>query len=110
MSDLSNFFAKRDRKKKKGAVRGAAGTATASAAAAPSVAADRKSNAAQGTEPQAAPQKQSDDGWIEIDDPKTAQVNTGGRTVGQFKRLVLLHLQQNGVSFCCSSLIVRIFG
>lgn len=88
MSDLNSFFAKRDRKKKKGANRTAPPAVPASSVAQgstdlPATAAADPAPAAQTTSKPAA---QSDDGWIELDDAKSAQVNTGGRVVGQFKR------------------------
>lgn len=74
MSDLNDFFAKKDRKhKKKNAPKAAPKPAVEKEASAPA--------------PPAAPvQSKADDGWIELDDPKSAKVNTGGRTVVEFKR------------------------
>lgn len=95
MSDLNDFFAKRDRKKKKGANKSAPVAATApEPRLAPSTVtnkSDRRGsaqNSERNTQDSLQKGAQADDGWIEIDDPKTAQVNTGGRTVGQFKRSV----------------------
>ncbi|CDF32425.1 unnamed protein product [Chondrus crispus] len=75
MSDLNDFFAKKDRKKKKAGARSSAGVV------------QRKEQEPE-TEPSIAEPspKQQDDGWIEIEDPKGAKVNTGGRTVVEFKR------------------------
>lgn len=75
MSDLNDFFAKKDRKKKKAGTRSSAG------------AMQRKEKVPE-TEPSITEpaSKQQDDGWIEIEDPKGAKVNTGGRTVVEFKR------------------------
>jgi len=104
MSDLDSFFAKKDRKKKKKAA--AASTASANKnAPVPLPLPTPVGSVAEGLEgvsisnqdntnninSQAAslPANNStkkDDGWIEIEEAKTAQVNTGGRTVATLKR------------------------
>lgn len=76
MSDLNDFFAKKDRKKKKAAAK------SAQAAAAKAV--TPLETPSDTTPP--PPQKQPDDGWIEIEDVRGSQVNTGGRTIVQLKR------------------------
>lgn len=101
MSDLDSFFAKKDRKKKKKAAAASTATAIASAnkSAAPininSVAEDLNGVTISDTGTAAAEEavlavsnsaQKKDDGWIEIEESKTAQVNTGGRTVAAFKR------------------------
>lgn len=75
MSDLNDFFKKKDRKKKK-------------SAKAPVVVRPVEPAAAVEATEAPPPAPKVDDGWIDFDDPKTAQVNTGGRVVGQFKRYV----------------------
>lgn len=77
MSDLNDFFAKKDRKKKKAATRSPVTSAPSEG---------KKSESSTETNVSAPAPKQPDDGWIEIEDPKGAQVNTGGRTVVEFKR------------------------
>lgn len=77
MSDLNDFFAKKDRKKKKAATRSAVVSAPPEG---------KKVEKEDEVDVAAAGPRQSDDGWIEIEDPKGAQVNTGGRTVVEFKR------------------------
>ncbi|CAN8076004.1 unnamed protein product [Agarophyton chilense] len=76
MSDLNDFFAKKDRKKKKAAAK------SAQAAAAQAV----KHPEIPSENPPPPPQKQPDDGWIEIEDVRGSQVNTGGRTIVQMRR------------------------
>ncbi|KAI0564132.1 hypothetical protein FGB62_30g032 [Gracilaria domingensis] len=77
MSDLNDFFAKKDRKKKKAAAK------SAQAAAAQAV---KQSETTSENQPQTPPQKVPDDGWIEIEDVRGSQVNTGGRTIVQLRR------------------------
>lgn len=81
MADLDNFFAKKDKKKKK--PKGTARPATDAGVVGGSSSEGGASASGLSTAPKAS---KGDDGWIEIEDPKTAQVNTGGRTVGDFKR------------------------
>lgn len=92
MSDLNDFFAKKDKKKKKGAkAKGAAdsvssgvnGKAITSAATAPL---SSNANAPADAKPASHRPNGRDDGWIDIDEERKAQVNTGGRTVADFKR------------------------
>lgn len=79
MSDLNDFFAKKDRKKKKAAAKSASAAASRETKPVQKEAeSDRGSAVSQ--------PKQPDDGWIEIEDPRGAQVNTGGRTVLEFRR------------------------
>lgn len=81
MSELNDFFAKKDRKKKKAGLKSAQAAAISDGTKLTDAATDvARTNAT------AAPPKQPDDGWIELEDPKGAQVNTGGRTVVEFKR------------------------
>lgn len=82
MSGLDDFFAKKDRKKKKSSSR---------TFIAPPVEKAIVEDVPE--EPTPAPiqvqePKPVDDGWIEIDDPRGSQVNTGGRTVAEYKRYV----------------------
>lgn len=37
-----------------------------------------------------------DDGWVELEDVRGSQVNTGGRTVGEFRRFVSLYCLVRG--------------
>lgn len=74
MSDLNDFFAKKDRKKKKAAAKNASSATTTE-------------ETKKAKNPENVPSTtQAADGWIEIDDPRGTQVHTGGRTVGEFKR------------------------
>lgn len=77
MSDLNDFFAKKDRKKKKATTRSTVPSAPSEG---------KKPEKSTENNVSAPAPKQPDDGWIEIEDPKSAQVNTGGRTVVEFKR------------------------
>lgn len=86
MTDLNDFFAKKDRKKKR--------TATKSTQATVSSQHD-KSSQGNGFSKVDSPVRgngssnqpnASDDGWIEIEDPRGSQVHTGGRTVVEMKR------------------------
>lgn len=104
MSDLDSFFAKKDKKKKKKAAVAISSTVGASASAnkaaqsvpAPdagavgSVAEElngvKISGEGEPVQSQSVPTTKKDDGWIEIEESKTAQVNTGGRTVAKIKR------------------------
>lgn len=79
MSDLNDFFAKKDRKKKKAATRSAVVSAPSQG--------KKTEKSSEANVPTPGP-KQPDDGWIEMEDPKGAQVHTGGRTVVEFKRCV----------------------
>lgn len=87
MSDLNDFFAKKDRKKKKASSRLATQSLIPSTEA--KKVAETPAEAQPGANPPAPP-KQPDDGWIEIEDPRGAQVNTGGRTVAEMKRYGIL--------------------
>uniref|UniRef100_A0A7S1XIN2 Uncharacterized protein n=1 Tax=Erythrolobus australicus TaxID=1077150 RepID=A0A7S1XIN2_9RHOD len=112
MADLNDFFAKKDRKKKKAqaskgksSVTGDAGSVSVSAVREPGMH-DAKSevdvvtgDAPAGLEADAASAsgparaeagegkatedtvEKVDDGWVDFDDPKTAHVNTGGRSI-----------------------------
>lgn len=77
MSELDAFFAKKDKKKKAAALK------SARAAAMPHKPVEKPVAPPNGT-PSATPQV--DDGWIEFDDPRGSQVNTGGRTVVEMRR------------------------
>lgn len=99
MSSIEDLFAKKDRKKKRAAARLAQQAAVSNQeAGGNTVAANSASNSAEpGPKPKtdAAPPSQpsqSDDGWIEIEDVRGSQVNTGGRTVVEFRRYVLPQL------------------
>lgn len=94
MSDLNDFFAKKDKKKKKGAKGKAAGAEVPVGSAASrktglesstTVSAADASKSAESKTTANRPSK-GDDGWIDIEDDQKAQVNTGGRTVADFKR------------------------
>jgi hypothetical protein len=83
MSDLNDFFAKKDRKKKKpgktakqGASEGSRGNDAGF---------DKGAGGASfgGGAPK---HSKGDDGWIELEETTTATVNTGGRTIQEFKR------------------------
>lgn len=84
MSDLNDFFAKKDKKNKKKPKASAASGGTGDHASSQS---DKP--AANGTglqKPSGSVGGKNDDGWIEIDESKTAIVNTGGRTVADFNK------------------------
>lgn len=95
MSDLDSFFAKKDRKKKKktpavSKIKSStiANTSTTSPSKQGEDASNSNNSSATSstiTTTSVIPPSQQD-GWIELEDPKTAQVNTGGRVVKQFKR------------------------
>lgn len=92
MSDLNDFFAKKDRRRKKATKGGKPShsadwnsPATESASVSDNAASDSVNSSGNIQAPSTKPSK-SDDGWIEIDDPKTARVNTGGKTVEEFRR------------------------
>jgi hypothetical protein len=90
MSDLNDFFAKKDRRKKK--------TTKLATPAVPAEVDPTSSTADSEAAPAAgisvapsatvAPSKalKVDDGWIELDESNAAKVYTGGKTVGEFKR------------------------
>lgn len=83
MSGLDNFFAKKDRKKKKSSSR---------TTIAPPIETKPAEVTPEEPLPKVAPPPPKpvdvDDGWIEIDDPRGSQVNTGGRTIVEFRRYV----------------------
>lgn len=86
MTDLNDFFAKKDRKKKRAAAKSAQLAAAVqndvpSEDIGASQKADPRPNGQQTQQPAPA-----DDGWIEIEDPRGSQVYTGGRTVTELKR------------------------
>lgn len=86
MSDLNDFFAKKDRKKKRAAARSAqAAAAQSNRPVSGSGSGSIDTSATKNTLSTPVP-KQPDDGWIEIEDPRGSQVNTGGRTVVEFRR------------------------
>lgn len=90
MSDLNDFFAKKDRKKKRAAAAKSAQVAVAAnkeRAAQPEGGKPETNARGNGAVQQTS---QPDDGWIEIEDPRGSQVNTGGRTVAEFRRYVLV--------------------
>lgn len=88
MSDLKDFFAKKDKKKKKpGRGAGAAKAAkNADGSDDPSAVGGSNTGAHSTDAPMSATRNGKDDGWIDIDDAKAAQVNTGGRTVADFNK------------------------
>lgn len=83
MSGLDDFFAKKDRKKKKSSSRT---TIT------PPIETKTADVSPEEPLPKVTPPTSKpvdvDDGWIEIDDPRGSQVNTGGRTIVEFRRYV----------------------
>jgi hypothetical protein len=88
MSDLNEFFAKKDRRKKKSTK-----VAKPAAADSPPTTAPLDADSASGTAgapvvATSGPARaaKGDDGWIDIDESNTTKVNTGGKTVGEFKR------------------------
>jgi hypothetical protein len=88
MSDLNEFFAKKDRRKKKSTK-----VAKPAASDSPPTTAPLDAGSASGTAgapvvATSGPAKaaKGDDGWIDIDESNTTKVNTGGKTVGEFKR------------------------
>ncbi len=81
MSDLDSFFAKKDRKKKKKAP---SAPKLKPKPVVPATPAEEEASGPAVTPVVTATPVQ--DGWIELEDPKTAQVNTGGRVVKQFRR------------------------
>lgn len=95
MTSIEDLFKKKDRKKKRAAARLAQREAVSSQeAGGNTVTTNSASNAAESTSktktdvaPPSQPAK-SDDGWIEIEDVRGSQVNTGGRTVVEFRRYV----------------------
>jgi hypothetical protein len=91
MSDLNDFFAKKDRKKKKPSKATKSGsmdgTSTGHGMAASGSSEKSAANDSPGQSSVTASKNlKSDDGWIELDEATTAKVNTGGRTVEVFKR------------------------
>lgn len=82
MSGLDDFFAKKDRKKKKSSSR------TTIAPPIETKPDEVVSEESPSKVPPPSKPVDADDGWIEIDDPRGSQVNTGGRTVVEFKRYV----------------------
>jgi hypothetical protein len=91
MSDLNDFFAKKDRKKKKpgkAARSGSVDSAHANSATNPSTQGEQGSLGVQQSPSTFSTSKplKGDDGWIELDEATKATVNTGGRTVAVFKR------------------------
>jgi hypothetical protein len=91
MSDLNDFFAKKDRKKKKPGKAAKPGSTDGSHVTSetnPSALGEqglRGGQQAPSTFSTSKPLK-GDDGWIELDEATKATVNTGGRTVAVFKR------------------------
>lgn len=84
MSDLNDFFAKKDKKNKK---KPKASTAGGSSGEKGSAQSDKPVvNGAVLPKASGSVAGRKDDGWIEIDESKTAIVNTGGRTVADFNK------------------------
>ena len=103
MADLDDFFKKKDKaKKKKGGsaiktseLEGAATAAAANAeAAAQKIASEQAAEGGgqqqtQVTSPRSPTgQKEKDDGWVDIEDNRSAQVYTGGRSVVRLEKYV----------------------
>lgn len=86
MSDLNDFFAKKDRKKKRAAAAKSAQIAAGAKADSGNPSDGGKSEGLPQRNGASQPTNQPDDGWIEIEDPRGSQVNTGGRTVAEFRR------------------------
>lgn len=92
MSELNDFFAKKDRRRKKPSKAGKSSSSSDSGLQGPEYPSNVDNSGSNITNfsgnPQAQPTKTSkgDDGWIDIEDPKTARVNTGGKTIEEFKR------------------------
>lgn len=86
MSDLNDFFAKKDRKKKRAGTKSSQPMVTSQHEKSSQGSSVGKSDgASRGTGSSHQPNA-SDDGWIEIEDPRGSQVHTGGRTVVEMKR------------------------
>jgi hypothetical protein len=102
MSDLNDFFAKKDKRKKKpvksGSSKGGASTGTWSGAEGSSTtdAGNGGGVLAVGSPKPSASGRNKDDGWIELDENKTATVNTGGRTVADFNKRETDEKEANG--------------
>lgn len=89
MTDLNDFFAKKDRKKKRAASKSSqTSVPTHHEAAGQNDSAGKVETASRGNGSSQQPNT-SDDGWIEIEDPRGSQVYTGGRTVTEMKRYVV---------------------
>lgn len=93
LTSIDDLFAKKDRKKKRAAAR-LAQQATESSQETPENTARPDTGATTiETLPNVKEESESpphatqpDDGWIEIEDVRGSQVNTGGRTVAEFRR------------------------
>lgn len=83
MSDLNDFFAKKDKKNKKKPKSSAAGGGSTANGFGLS---DKPVVNGTGLQKPSGVAGRKDDGWIEIDESKTATVNTGGRTVADFNK------------------------
>lgn len=91
LSSIDDLFAKKDRKKKRAAARLAQQAAVSSQETCSNTIQNPAQNAAESAQKAKADappsqSNQSDDGWIEIEDVRGSQVNTGGRTVVEFRR------------------------
>lgn len=103
MSDLNDFFAKKDKRKKKPAK---ADSANGSAAVGAGGQADKQiansagggalSAGTAGQKPSVSGRGNKDDGWIELDENKSVTVNTGGRTVADFNKRETDEKEANG--------------
>jgi hypothetical protein len=109
MSDLNDFFAKKDKRKKKplkaapkatAAVPDPSDSADADVSAngngAPAENSADAPAASAGQKPAVPARSAKDDGWIELDDERTAKVNTGGRTVADFNKRETDEKEANG--------------